>query len=68
MTEYLITFNRARRARRVTAATPEMAYRLIASDVLPATRVAVYSPETGETTVYSRVLDRAGNITRIIKH
>jgi len=46
--------------------TPESVYRGICSDYMPATRVAVIDTETGKCGVFSRVLDKSGNLKSII--
>jgi hypothetical protein len=68
MTEYLITTNTDRGFYAVTAATPEMAYRAVASDYLPETAVYVSDANGPHTWVFTRELDAAGNLIRIVKH
>ena len=51
----------------VEARTAEMAYCGVCSWFSPSTRIAVLDPETGRATVYTRIIDRAGNLVQIVK-
>ena len=65
MTEYLITTNAERGFYAVTATTPEMAYRIVASDYLPETAVIVAEANGPHTWVFTRTLDAAGNVVTV---
>ena len=47
------------------AATAEMAYCSICCWFMPDTRIAVIDAETGQTEIFTRTLDGAGNLTAI---
>lgn len=51
-----------------SAADAKTAYCLICSWYSPETRTAVLDPETGETRIFTRVLDPAGNLKKVIEH
>lgn len=46
----------------------EMAYRGVCSFYNADTRIAVMDIENGDVKVYSRVLDKKGNLLRIVEH
>ena len=50
------------------AANHEAAYCLECSWYKPSTRTAVIDPSTGATKIYTRELDPAGNLKRVIEH
>ena len=48
-----------------TATTPETAYSSVCCWYLPDTRIAVIDPDTGHADIFTRTLDRAGNMVKI---
>lgn len=50
------------------AANHETAYQLNCSWYKPDTRTAVIDPSTGLTRIYTRELDKAGNLAQVIEH
>lgn len=50
------------------AKTPRAAYGLACSWITPSTRTAVIDPSTGLTRIYTRELDKAGNLAQVIEH
>ena len=50
------------------AANHEAAYSLNCSWYKPNTRTAVIDPSTGEARIFTRELDPAGNLKRVIEH
>lgn len=49
----------------IEATTPEMAYRGCCSYVMPSTRTAILDPVTKHVDVYTRRLDRHGNLIAV---
>ena len=49
----------------VPATSPELAYSSICSFYLPETQIAVIDPDTMKAKIYTRTLDRAGNLLSI---
>lgn len=47
------------------ATSPELAYSSICSFYLPETQIAVIDPDTMKAKIYTRTLDRAGNLLSI---
>lgn len=47
------------------ATSPELAYSSICSFYLPETQIAVIDPDTMKAKIYTRTLDRAGNLLTI---
>lgn len=47
------------------ATSPELAYSSICSFYLPGTQIAVIDPDTMKAKIYTRTLDRAGNLLSI---
>ena len=47
------------------AISPESAYISICCFYLPETRIAVIDPDTMKATIYTRTLDRAGDMVKI---
>ena len=47
------------------ATSPELAYSSICSFFLPETQIAVIDPDTMKAKIYTRTLDRAGNLLSI---
>ena len=47
------------------AATAEAAYTAVCCWYMPDTRIAVIDAETGQAAIFTRTLDRAGNLTAI---
>ena len=50
------------------ATCPEMAYRGVCNFYSAEKKIAVMDIETGNVKVYSRVLDKNGNLLRIVEH
>ena len=50
------------------ATTPENAYACVACWYSTNKKIAIVDTETKETHIYTRELDRAGNLVRIIEH
>ena len=50
------------------AANHEAAYSLECSWFKPSTRVIILDPSTGQARIFTRELDPAGNLKRVIEH
>ena len=67
MNKYIIMPERCRWSLR-EAANHESAYCLECSFYMPNTKIAIIDAETGAAKVYTRELDGAGNLKRVIEH
>lgn len=67
MTKYII-MSEGSRWSEIEATSAEMAYRAACCWYSPDKRVAVYDPATGAAVIYSRKLDKAGNLLEVVKH
>ena len=52
----------------IDASTPKIAYMIVCSLYNPRTRIAVQDAFTGETKIFTRIIDAAGNLVEVVEH
>ena len=67
MRKFIVAPEGCRRSE-VEAMTAESAYRGVCSWYSPNKRIAIIDPATGNTLIYTRELDKAGNLVKVTQH